>query len=324
MGPSLGTALSICPRPRAAPRRPPTASPALWRPAHAPRCALTQPGLTAMPRTVLTPPGLPKAGLSAWPAAAAATSPGGTCCPCVAVIRQDEICAVWGALLPPLERQCAGLPCHHRSCQRPSDKDVSECGRHGVAAGVWADVLSPRARARPAKERPDTPLVVEDALAPVRDLLPRVPPGHRRTRLPRCTVLQVAQFRWNQLLLRLLRHCCAAGLQPCPLGCRGCAGYIQAASVEGRRGRAPWAEINAMGFYTRRLAGVCTRLVGDMAFIPAGGAVRWCAACAPAAFDRTYTDRSCFRSYLHWFIRHHTTSGNSNGVHLQLTRLCSQ
>ena len=64
-----------------------------------------------------------------------------------------------------------GHPRHYRSCPRSGHKDVSEHGRHRTAAGVWAVVLSPRARACPAKERTDTHLDVEDppsqdALAP--------------------------------------------------------------------------------------------------------------------------------------------------------------
>ena len=106
--------------------------------------------------------------------------------PCPAVIRQEQVCAVWVALLPCQSAPGGGHPCHHRSCQRASHKDVSERGWHRTAAGVRADVLSPRARARPAKERPDTQLAVEDppsqdaltpVQAPVRDHLPCLPQG---------------------------------------------------------------------------------------------------------------------------------------------------
>ena len=130
-----------------------------------------------------------------------------------------------GPAAPHQRASGSGLPRHYRSCPRAIHVNVIEHGRHRTAAGVRADVVSPRALARPEKECTDVLHAGEDppcevALTPVQDYLPCLPHGHRRKWLPRCPVMQVARLRWALLLLTLLGHCRAAGLQPRPVGRR--------------------------------------------------------------------------------------------------------
>ena len=57
---------------------------------------------------------------------------------------ENRFCAVWGPCTLRQSAPCGGHPCHQRSCQRASHKQVSERCRHRSAAGMLADVIRPR------------------------------------------------------------------------------------------------------------------------------------------------------------------------------------